>query len=87
MSLKWSHVSFLITLMKGEFYPLLPWPFKQTVSLSFLAQVYTQPQLVAVPRGEEQGTVEGGGLAQDSIPPPSGQLRHLPDVYVVVSGG
>ena len=40
-----------------------------------------------MPRGEEQGTVEGGGLAQDGIPPPSGQLWHLPDVYVVVSGG
>ena len=75
--------------MKGEFDPppLPPRPFKQTVSLSLLAQEDTQPQLVAVPRGEERGTVEGGGLAQDSIPPPPGQLRHLPDVYVVVSGG
>ena len=33
-----THVSFFITLMKGEFDPLLPWPFKQTVSLSLLAQ-------------------------------------------------
>ena len=33
-----THISFLITLMKGEFDPLLPWPFKQTISLSFLAQ-------------------------------------------------
>ena len=33
-----THLSFFITLMKGEFDPLLPWPFKQTVSLSLLAQ-------------------------------------------------
>ena len=33
-----THVSFFITLMKGEFDPLLPWPFKETVSLSLLAQ-------------------------------------------------
>ena len=33
-----THISFFITLMKGEFDPLLPWPFKQTVSLSLLAQ-------------------------------------------------
>ena len=33
-----THVSFFITLMKGEFDPLLTWPFKQTVSLSLLAQ-------------------------------------------------
>ena len=33
-----THVSFFIILMKGEFDPLLPWPFKQTVSLSLLAQ-------------------------------------------------
>ena len=33
-----THVSFFITLMKGEFDPLLPWPFKQSVSLSLLAQ-------------------------------------------------
>ena len=33
-----THVSFFITIMKGEFDPLLPWPFKQTVSLSLLAQ-------------------------------------------------
>ena len=33
-----THVSFFITLMKGEFDPLLTWPFRQTVSLSLLAQ-------------------------------------------------
>ena len=33
-----THVSFIMTLMKGEFDPLFPWPFKQTVSLSLLAQ-------------------------------------------------
>ena len=33
-----THISFFITLMKGEFDPLLPWSFKQTVSLSLLAQ-------------------------------------------------
>ena len=33
-----TRISFFITLMKGEFDPLLPWPFKQTVSLSLLAQ-------------------------------------------------
>ena len=33
-----THVSFIITLMKGEFDPLLLWPFKQTVFLSLLAQ-------------------------------------------------
>ena len=33
-----THISFFITLMKGEFDPLLPWPFKQTASLSLLAQ-------------------------------------------------
>ena len=33
-----THVSFFITLMKGEFDPLLPWPFNYTVSLSLLAQ-------------------------------------------------
>ena len=33
-----THISFFITLMKGEFDALLPWPFKQTVSLSLLAQ-------------------------------------------------
>ena len=33
-----THISFFVTLMKGEFDPLLPWPFKQTVSLSLLAQ-------------------------------------------------
>ena len=33
-----THISFFITLMKGEFDLLLPWPFKQTVSLSLLAQ-------------------------------------------------
>ena len=33
-----THISFFITVMKGEFDPLLPWPFKQTASLSLLAQ-------------------------------------------------
>ena len=33
-----THISFFTTLMKGEFDALLPWPFKQTVSLSLLAQ-------------------------------------------------
>ena len=33
-----THISFFITLMKGEFDLLLPWPFKQTASLSLLAQ-------------------------------------------------
>ena len=33
-----THISFFITLMKGWFDILLPWPFKQTVSLSLLAQ-------------------------------------------------
>ena len=32
-----THISFFITLMKGEFDPFLPWPFTQTVSLSLLA--------------------------------------------------
>ena len=33
-----THLSLFITLMKGEFDQLLPWPFKQQVSLSLLAQ-------------------------------------------------
>ena len=33
-----THVSFFITLMRGEFDILLPWPFKQTFTLSILAQ-------------------------------------------------
>ena len=40
-----------------------------------------------MPGSEEQGTVEGDCLPQDGIPLPPGQLRHLPDVYVVVTGG
>ena len=50
-------------------------------------EVDTQTQLVAVPGSEEWGTVEGDCLSQDSIPPPPGQLRHLPDVYPIVAGG
>jgi hypothetical protein len=33
-----SHLSFFLTMMKGEFDPLLPWPFKQTTTLMLLAQ-------------------------------------------------
>ena len=66
--------------MKGELDPLLPWPFKQTISLSLLVQEDMQTQLVAVPGSEERGTVEGDCLPQDGIPLPPGQLRHLPDV-------
>ncbi|KAM3865345.1 TNF receptor-associated factor 5 [Diretmus argenteus] len=33
-----SHLSLYIVLMPGEFDPLLPWPFRQTVSLSVLDQ-------------------------------------------------
>ena len=49
-------------------------------------EIDTQAQLVAMPRGEEWGTVEWDGLPQDSIPPPPGQLRYLPDVHPVVAG-
>ena len=35
---KGSHLSFFLTVMRGEFDALLPWPFKQTVSLILLDQ-------------------------------------------------
>ena len=49
-------------------------------------EIDTQAQLVAMPRGEEWGAVERDGLPQDSIPPPPGQLWHLPDVHPIVAG-
>ena len=30
-----SHVSFFLTIMKGEYDPLLPWPYRQTTTISF----------------------------------------------------
>uniref|UniRef100_A0A7N8YK70 MATH domain-containing protein n=1 Tax=Mastacembelus armatus TaxID=205130 RepID=A0A7N8YK70_9TELE len=33
-----THLSLYVVLMPGDFDPLLPWPFKQTVSLSVLDQ-------------------------------------------------
>ena len=42
-------------------------------------EVDAQTQLVAVPRGEERGTVEGGDIPQDGIPPPPGQFMNPPD--------
>ena len=35
---KGNHLSFFLTIMRGEFDALLPWPFKQTVSLILLDQ-------------------------------------------------
>ena len=35
---KGSHLSFFLTVMRGEFDALLPWPFKQTVSLILVDQ-------------------------------------------------
>ena len=32
-----SHVSFFLTIMKGEYDPLLPWPYRQTTVLMLLA--------------------------------------------------
>jgi hypothetical protein len=33
-----THLSFFMTMMKGDFDSLLPWPFKQTTTLTLLAQ-------------------------------------------------
>ena len=33
-----THLSFFLTMMKGDFDPLLPWPFKQTTTLIMLSQ-------------------------------------------------
>jgi TNF receptor-associated factor 3 len=33
-----THLSFFMAMMKGDFDPLLPWPFKQTTTLTLLAQ-------------------------------------------------
>ena len=35
---KGTHLSFFLTLMKGEYDALLPWPFRQTISLVLLDQ-------------------------------------------------
>ena len=35
---KETHLSFFLTLMRGEYDALLPWPFKQTVTLMLLDQ-------------------------------------------------
>ena len=35
---KGTHLSFFLTLMKGEYDPLLQWPFRQTISLVLLDQ-------------------------------------------------
>ena len=35
---KGTHLSFFLTLMRGEYDALLPWPFKQTVTLTLLDQ-------------------------------------------------
>ena len=32
-----SHVSFFLTIMKGEYDPLLPWPYRQTTTMMLLA--------------------------------------------------
>ena len=33
-----SHISLFVCLMKGDFDPLLPWPFRQTITLILLSQ-------------------------------------------------
>ena len=33
-----SHISLFVCLMKGDFDPLLPWPFRQTITLVLLSQ-------------------------------------------------
>ena len=35
---KGTHLSFFLTLMRGEYDALLPWPFRQTISLVLLDQ-------------------------------------------------
>ena len=35
---KGTHLSFFLTIMRGEYDPLLPWPFRQTVTLMLLDQ-------------------------------------------------
>lgn len=39
---KGTHLSFFLTIMKGEFDALLQWPFKQTVTLTLLDQDKTK---------------------------------------------
>ena len=35
---KGTHLSFFLTLMRGEYDALLPWPFKQKVTLTLMSQ-------------------------------------------------
>ena len=61
---KGSHLSFSLTVMRGEFDSLLQWPFKQTVSLMLLDQDWQrdiiqsfrpEPSSAATSHGDERG--------------------------------
>ena len=43
---KGTHLSFFLTLMRGEYDALLPWPFKQKVTLMLLSQDEKEQNIV-----------------------------------------